>query len=356
MTTIAASDSKILYSPYTWGVAGGAACTIDAGAYFTIAFTGTPTTAPTLGFDVSALAAPFPRIAVQVDGGAPVVQDVAASVPAPIPAGPTWGKHVIRVTVVATSETLPRWGGTSTQVRFTGLTADATITSATVRARAGRLLLIGDSILEGVRTLNMTATRDTDRNDSRLSWGLPLADALGMEAGCVGFGAVGISKSGSGGVPRFADNIPYLWSGVARDLSAGPTAVVCHIGTNDNSSTDAEVTADTKRLLDYLIANTACPIIVMPGWLQRKASAIQAGIAASTAPTRATFVDTTGWWSTADAADSLHPYGYVNVIDLVPRLAARIDQVLGAFVPPVVPPAPAPAFFINRGGAAYPVY
>lgn len=349
VSTITATDANILYSPYTWGIVGGQARTINAGAYLRVAFVGSPTATPTLGFDVSALAAPVPRVAVRVDGGVPVEHDLASSIPAPIPAGTTWGTHVVDVVVVATTETQNRWSGASTQVRFTGLTADVAITSRPVRPRARRVLAVGDSIAEGVRTLNMTATDDTDRNDARLAWALPLGDALGMEVGVVGFGGVGIAKSGSGSVPRFADSAPYLWSGVARDLSAAPSVIVAHVGTNDSASTDADVTTETARLLNGWIGATACPIVVLPGWLQRKAAAIQAGIAACSDPERVTYVDTTGWWSTADASDSLHPYGYINEVDLVPRLAFVVADVLGDSVP-------APAFFINRGGLAQPVY
>lgn len=351
---IPATDAKILYSPYTWGLVAGKMCTIDAGAYFTIAFTGTPTTAPTLGFDVSALAAPLPRIAVRVDGGPWMEHRIAASIPVPIPAGRTWGTRV-EVMVLATTETQPRWGGLSTQIRFIELAADVTITSRTVRARPGNMFAITDSLGEAVRVLALNGTDDVDRNDARFGWPNLLADALGMEFGAAAFGAVGLTKSGSGGVPRFADNIPYLWSGVPRDFTPGPTVVVALPGTNDAAATDTEATAETVRMLNEVIANTACPIVVAPGWLQRKAAPIQAGIAACADPQRVTFVDTTGWWSTADSSDNLHPYGYINLIDLVPRLAAKVNEALGAFVPSVVPPSPPPAFYVNRGGVPIPI-
>lgn len=355
MSTISADNADIQYSPYTWGISGGQARTINAGAYFRIAFTGTPTTAPTLGFDVSTLVAPLPRIAVSVDGGPAVEHEIAASIPAPVPAGNSWGVHTIEVTVVATTETQSRWPGIATQVRFTGLTADVTITSRAIRARAGRVLAVGDSIAEGVRTLNKDATDDTDRNDARQGWAYLLGDALGMEVGVVGFGGVGIAKGGSGNVPRFADSVPYLWSGVSRDLTAEPSVIVAHIGTNDGALADADVTTDTTRLLDEWITTTAAPIVVLPGWLQRKAGAIQAGIAACSDPARVTYVDTTGWWATSDASDSLHPYGYINEIDLVPRLAEYVAAVLGGYVPPV-PPTPPTTYFINRGGVPRPIF
>jgi hypothetical protein len=341
VSTIAPNDPNIAYSPYTWLVTSQMAKTINAGAYLRVAFTGTPATLAAT-FDVSA-GNYSPRVAIRYDGGPWQESQVASAsvsialtqtIPADTNIYNTWGTHVVEIVFIASSEGVERWTTQMNALKFTGLVADVTVTTKPLRRRPLYGFLIGDSITEGVRVLNMTASGDQRRNDNRLAWSGPMRELLGAEVGVAGFGGVAIAGPGSGSVPQFSDNVPYLWSGQARDLTSpqAPDFVVAHIGTNDGSKTDAAVTAGTTALLNYLIANTPArtAILVLPGWLQTKASAILAGIAGSSTPSRVQFVDTTGWWSSSDASDGLHPYGYVNVTDLAPRLAATIRSALVA--------------------------
>lgn len=356
VTMILASDPNIAYSPYNWAV-GTTAKTVNAGAYFKLAFSGTPTTL-TAGFDVTSMASPPSRVGFRVDGGPWQDFDIAATLTLAIPSDRTWDTHVVEMVVIATTETSSRWSSPqSTAVIFTGITGNATITATTVRRRALYGLAVGDSIAEGVRTLNKSAAADTNRNDSRLAWAHPLGDLLGAEIGVVGFGSQGISKGGNGGVPKFADAAPYLFDKVSRDLKTpkAPDFIVAHIGTNDSGSADAAVVADTTALLNYWISSTpdSTRIFVAAGWLQRKAEQIQAGIAACNAPARVTYVDTSGWWSTADASDALHPYGYANLADLAPRLAATIRPAVTATLPAAS--LPVKVFYRGPGGDALPL-
>ncbi|MDR6867540.1 hypothetical protein J2Y69_002144 [Microbacterium resistens] len=333
MSTIAMTDPKIAYSPYTWKVTGAGAKTICAGAYLSVFFTGNPS-ALAVTFDVTNQPAAVSRVGIRVDGGPWQDSAVAASVPVTMPSGVTYGSHLVEVVVIATTESAPRWAAPqNTAVIITGITADVTVTTRDVRKYPLRALLFGDSITEGVRGLQMNAATDVLRNDSRTAWAYPLRAALGAEVGVVGFGATGITRTGSGGVPKFPDSLPYLWDTEARDLTTDPPDVVIgHIGSNDLSSSDATVTADTITLCNWLLANTlsTCPILILPGWVQRKASAIEAGVAGCADPARVSYIDTTGWWNTADASDSLHPYGYINLADLSPRLADLARAAIGS--------------------------
>lgn len=339
MSTIAPNDANIVYSPYNWDVTAGAAKTINAGAYIRMTFTGTPGSLAAT-FDITNMVTPASRVGIRIDGGASQDVDIAASIPIEIPTENTWGSHTIEIVVIATTEARPRWlSPQGPAVIFTGLTADTTIATRLQRPRSIYGMAVGDSITEGVRTLNMNAARDTDRNDSRLAYAYPLGDMLGAEIGVVGFGGVGISKPGSGGVPEFRESAPYLWDGKARDLATprAPDFIIAHIGTNDPASLDADVVADTTALLNGWIAATAAtPIIVLPGWLQRKATQIQQGIDACSDPSRVHYVDTTGWWNTADSADGLHPYGYINTSDLSQRVASTVKLLIGDAFTPVV--------------------
>jgi hypothetical protein len=208
MTTIAPNDPNILYSPYTWLVTAQMAKTINAGAYLRVAFTGTPGTL-TATFDVSA-GNYSPRVAIRYDGGPWQETQVAGSsvpialtqtIPADANLFNTWGTHVVEIMMIASSEGVDRWASQLNALKFTGLVADVAVATKPVRARPLYGFLIGDSIAEGVRALNVTATGDQRRNDNRLAWTGPLRELLGAEIGVAGFGGVGVAGSGSGGVP-----------------------------------------------------------------------------------------------------------------------------------------------------------
>lgn len=356
MTTIEAADSNVLYSPYTWQVGSSYAKTIDAGAYLTVTFDGTPGVLSAL-FDMSLNPTNPGRVGFRVDGGPWQDSPIAASVPLTLDPGLTWGTHTVEMVFYAHSQAADRWINQVTACRFAGISADSTITSRPTRPRSLYGLLVGDSIAEGIQTRNLDLTgSETARFDARLAWAYPLRDLLGAEVGVVGFGAVGLTRNGNGNVPRIPDSVPYLWDGTARNLSTPqvPDFIAMHIGTNDTAATDAEVTTETARTLNGWLASTpeTTKVFVIGNWLQRKIEAIQAGITASTAPSRIVFIDTTGWWSTADASDGVHPYGYVNITDLAPRLAATMrPEIEGTggdgFIPNV--------FYKSPSGAAAPL-
>jgi len=349
MSTIAPNDANILYSPYNWLVSAGTAKTISGGAYLRATFTGTPTVL-TATFNMTNQPATKSRVGFRVDGGPWQDFDVAATITLSMPAN-TWASHTVEMVVIATTEGANRWNAPQdTAVVLTGITGDVAIATRTQRARKLYGMAFGDSITEGVRTLNMTATADTNRNDSRLAWAYPLGEMLGAEIGVVGMGGTGIAKVGSGNVPAFPSSAPYLWAGQARSLTTpkAPDFIVAHVGANDSASTDADVTANITTLVNAWATATpeSTRIFIMAGWTQRKAAAIIAGIAAAATPRRVTYIDTTGWWNSADASDSLHPYGYINITDLSQRVAVAIRPGTGVT---------GTTYIRNDAGAAIPV-
>lgn len=331
MTVIAPNDANIVYSPYNWLVTGSSAKTICAGAYMKVAFTGATPTTLTAGFDMTNQpgGGGKTRVSFRVDGMAWTDSvALASSLPITIPTTNGWTTHTVEMIFAASSEGANRWlAPQNTAMVFTGLTTDTTVTTRPYRARDLYGLALGDSIAEGVRTLKSGTSPTELGNDARLAWAYPLADLLGAEIGVIGFGGTGISNGGNGNIPKFPDLAPYLWDGQARNITTPktPDFIVAHIGTNDAPELDASVTADALTLLNNWI--TAAPdakIFVLPGWNQTKASAILQACQTCSDPDAVTYVDTTGWWNSADASDGLHPYGYINTMDLSPRLAAVI--------------------------------
>jgi lysophospholipase L1-like esterase len=328
---IAPNDLNILYSPYNWLVSSTAAKSINPGAYFKCLLTGSPTSI-TLGFDLTNISTPLPQIRYRIDNGPWVSTEVAASIVVAIPSSNTFTKHLIEVQFKSMTETVNRWNSPqNTALVFTGITvAPASgVATASIRKRKLTIAAFGDSITEGVRTLSSTASKGTDGNDSSQSWSMPLADLMGAEVGNIGFGGTGLSKSGSGNVPATGTSYNLLWAGQARSFAVVPDLIAINIGHND---TTTDTTAAGTAFLNGLLAATpsTTKIAVIQPWSGRQATNLKAAIAACSTPSRVTYIDTSGWWSTADAPDAVHPYGYVNLVDLAPRLALALRAILGA--------------------------
>lgn len=321
------NTANILFSPYNWDVGTSTAKTINAGAYFKILFTGTSCT---LQFDVAAALAPYSQIMYQVDGGAVVVAPIAASVVISMPSATSgWsasGGHLLEVFVKSTSETISRWTASATMVSLTGINLDAAATISAPPALPLKAIYFGDSITEGVRTVNMTATNDTDRNDALLGWAYRSAKILGAECGIVGFGRQGLLTTGNGGVPVFGSTYALQYAGVARSFAVQPDYIVINQGTNDAG----DVTATMQSVLNSLLAATSTTkiIVLRPFNATTHALEIQNAIAGCSAPARCTYINTSGYFNTANSSDALHPYGNENITHIAPLIANAISSVI----------------------------
>lgn len=324
------ATANVLFSPYTWNIGTGSAKTINSGAYFKTIFGGTSCT---LNFDMTGIASPVPQISFRVDRFGPwVTVPIAASVVVTIPADvadyAAKGGHLLEVLVKSTSETQLRWGTQTTAVKLTGIILDNGKTISAPPALPLKAIFYGDSITEGVRTVNMTATNDTDRNDAGQCWSLEAGRILGAEVGNVGFGATGFNQAGSGGVPALTASYNFLYSGVARSFAAQPDFIVLMQGTNDSG----DVTTNATAVLNGLLAATTTSkiIVLRPFNGSAHGAQLQAAIADSTAPARCFYIDTTGFFNTTNSSDALHPYGNENITHIAPLVAAAIRTVLAS--------------------------
>ena len=332
IAAVAPNNPAIIYSPYNWNVSGASAVTINAGAYFSTLFTGASCV---LNFDVSAMVSPASEIWWKCDNGPWTAATltggtVAVTIPSVTAGNADVPYHLLEVYVKSSTETANRWntGVNSTQVRFTGLTLAAGAAILATQTAPRRLLIYGDSITEGVRTLGESATNDTDRNDAGLCWSLQLSELLGAEVGVVGFGATGLTLAGSGNVPALPSSWNYLYAGVSRSFSPAPDAVIFNIGQNDGTTNTVAI---MTALLNSVLA--ACPtaqVIVLRPFNGNQAANLQAAIAASSAPGRCFYIDTTGFFNTAYGSDSLnvHPSGPNNIGIIAPQIAAAIKPIL----------------------------
>ena len=334
--TLRPDDAALLYTPYTWNLQPAAATAAAPGAGFRCLYTGSHSR---LNFNVDAMVSPASQIWWRIDNG-PWTQDslaatIACTVPPATAANPDVAYHLLDVIVKSMTETQNRWNpGASTRVIFTGLTLAPGATAAAPLAAPLNLLIYGDSLTEGVRTLGETAADDTDRNDASLGWAHRLGSLLGAEVGLAGFGAQGLTTAGSGNVPALGASWNLLYAGAPRSFAPAPDLVILNIGTNDGS---ADTSGAMTALLNALIAACpATPIAVLRPFNGSQAANLQAAIAACTAPARCHDIPTAGMFAPGYGADSiaLHPSGPNNIARIAPRLAAALRPLLGAASPP----------------------
>lgn len=317
------NDVGIVYSPYNWLTNSSAAKSINPGAYFKTIFSGSSCT---LNFDVSNLSAPYPRLLICVDKRTWQMAAVAATVSVTMPTGEDSNKHLLEVIYDAATETVNRWNSPqNTAVVLTGITlASGSDTLAAPTKRPINILCYGDSITEGVRTLALTgASYDLDRNSASICWPLALGECLGAEVGVVGFGLTGINTAGSGNVPALGSSYAYLWASQARNFTPAPKYCVWLEGTNDgSSSTVTNGIAALNGMLSAMAGTKFALVRPLNGTSQE--TYLQSIASGCSDPSRVAYISSSGFWSSSDSSDSLHPYGYADIASVAPAMASAI--------------------------------
>jgi len=315
--------TKILFSPANWDVQPGYAKTINSGAYLRTSFGGS---ACTLNFDMTNVAAVPPKLSYRVDEFGPwVTVDLAASVAIAVPADTAgYPSHALELRVRSTSEASARWAGGG--VKLTGVILGANKSLALAPAAGDECWCYGDSITEGINTLKSSGDT-TGRSDSGQSYAYIAAKLLGFECGIIGFGRQGLTVTGNPDVPVFGSAYNLLYQGVARSFAKPPRFVLINQGTNDGS---ANILSAATAVLNNLLAAlpTSTKIIVMRPFNGSGATHWVNAIAACSAPARVAYINTAGWYNTANSPDTLHPNGFENASNLGPRTAAAIRAIL----------------------------
>lgn len=316
---VEANDPAINYSPYTWLVGQPAAKTINSGAYLRLKLGG-PVASLVAHFDTQHNLTPFPQIKYRLDGGPWSTATIAAAVPLDVTDSGD-GEHELELVVKATSQAMNRWNAPQeTAVSFTGISSSAGLRPMPSEVRPLRILAYGDSIAEGIRTINNTAPVETDQNDSTTAWAYPLTNLMDAEVGVVGFGGLGLVNPGIGNVPPAPDSFKELWAGSPRNFTPAPDLVLVNLGTNDAK---VDVTQATTRLLSRLLATTppSTRVGVIYPWIGTGQKQLAAAVAATNQSGRISIIDSTGWWKPADSSDGVHPLGHANTESLSPRVA-----------------------------------
>jgi lysophospholipase L1-like esterase len=182
---------------------------------------------------------------------------------------------------------------------------------ATPRPLRPKIEFLGDSITEGVSvwTSHNGQTRKCWRDDARIAYPTQTAQLLGAEWRQVGFGYLGILKTGNGGVPKANDSFNWIYANVPRDKWQADMVVI-NEGTNDSGAAAATFRSGYAEYLTTI--RTAYPnakIVALRPFNGSQAAPIKAEVDARNAAgdTRVYYVDTTGWLGSSDYTDGLHP-------------------------------------------------
>lgn len=237
-----------------WKQSGDCAVTTAPGAYLEFAFSGDMAV---VRFDTSINQEPRLHLWIQIDGGdmTEAIVDSYIRIRTRI-AGP----HICRIIYKGGIEQTGRWYAPLTgALRFLGIQVNHPIRiSPDLRPI---MEIIGDSITEGVLVdtdccggthllYETDALNRPYQDDVCATWGWLTAEALGYRPFIMGYGAVGITKSGSGRVPAAPDSYPYFFYGEPLEGIPEADVVIINHGANDGGHTPEEYSAGYMRLLD----------------------------------------------------------------------------------------------------------
>ncbi len=221
------------------------------GSYLEIAFTGDWIR---LHFDISENEHPRPHLWLQLDNGckteAPVDRWLRMECP--------MGEHTLKVIFKGGKELQSRFTPPLVgKVSFLGYEADGA--GALTPDHRKTVEFVGDSITEGVLIDDHLALPDIDERENRqyqddvtAGYAWLTAEKLNLRPIFMGYGAVGVSKSGNGGVPKAAEAYPWCFAGAP--ITHRPDYIVINHGTNDRGNGPVRFVEEYGKLLDVICA------------------------------------------------------------------------------------------------------
>ena len=303
--------------------------TTNPGAYLEFAFSGKMALAI---FDIEGNNAdPRLHLWIEVDGSARVesVIDRYLRIVAP-----TDGTHVCRIIFKSSTEVHRRWyAPLQNKISFVGVDVDA---PATLPEDARKTIeFVGDSITEGVlidvdfagESQNLFPADALNRvyqDDSCATYAWLTSEALGLRPIVMGYGAVGVTKSGQGRVPAAPLAYPYNFDG-SPITRPEPNFILINHGANDRKTTAEEYLACYGKLLDVVRSlNPNAKLISLSAFCGAHHEELGAFIEAynDTHGDDIFFIDSTGWV----APEPLHPLrdGHKTIAEHLAKLLADV--------------------------------
>ena len=223
------NDKKIRYTG-RWNIAEKQAFTTASGNYMEFAFSGE---CAVIGFDISNCIIPFPHVYVSVDDGpkidVPIDRYIRISADS--------GEHKVKIIIKSFVEIQKRWHQPiEAKVGILDIEADEFIDLPPDTKKV--IEFLGDSITEGISIDTECENYYGDgRNmifcgDSTATYAWLTAKELDLRPVIMGYGCLGTTSMGAGGVPVASEAYPYACDGCPID-SSNPDFIVINHGTND---------------------------------------------------------------------------------------------------------------------------
>ncbi len=229
------------------------AVTTAPGSYFEIAFSGSEIV---LQFDLGYLAQPYPHLWLCLDNGsrfeAPVDRFLRIHAENP-------GVHVLRATFKSAMEMMHRWYAPQLGcIAFVG----AQVERPEELPRDDRPIIefIGDSITEGV-LIDVESADSTSgpidqfnrpyQDDNLATYAALTAQELNLRPIFQAYGAVGMTRSGCGSVPRAGLIYPYVYDETPY-TGETPDIIVINHGTNDRGRSADEFLCRYEEYLNMV--------------------------------------------------------------------------------------------------------
>ena len=241
---IKCNSDKIRYTG-RWNINETSATSTANGNYFEFAYSGE---CAVIGFDISYARTPFPHVYISVDGGA----NIEVSIDRFVRISAEEGEHKVCVIMKSTVERHHRWfAPIESRVSLLEIEADSFL-DLPVDTRP-TIEFIGDSITEGISIdygyFNYNDLKDMIYwNDSTAGYAWLTAKALNFRPIIMGYGCLGTTKKGAGGIPHVAESYKYYSDGYPMESQQADFIVINH-GTND---TEADKEFFKERYFEFL--------------------------------------------------------------------------------------------------------
>lgn len=244
------TNSKAVRFTGRWNVTDKQAVTTAPGGVIEIAYYGC---GAVLHFDVSTNTNPLPHLWIIVDDGAktevPLAQYLRVE-------ANNVGNHIIKIIFKSAVEMQHRWHQPLIgKVSFCGFEADKE--GILPEDNRKTIEFIGDSITEGVLVdveydpQKLDQPNRVYQDDVTATYAYLTAEAYNLKPVIMGYGAVGITCSGQGAVPKVAEAYPYYYHNTPMKSLNADYIVINH-GTNDGLATAEEFVDGYIQLLKLI--------------------------------------------------------------------------------------------------------
>lgn len=207
-----------------------------------------------LHFDMNDLMPSYPQIYIQIDNG----NLVGASLGSRIYLRMNEKKeHIIKLIFKGACEKQNRWHApVQAKLSFEGIEADAAATLPKDERKT--IIFIGDSITEGIlihpeqTPYNENFKDRVYQDDVTRTYAWLIAKHFNLRPAFCAYGAVGMTKSGSGDVPKASEAYPWCVEGHKFIDAYQPDYIMINHGCNDRGASASEYTREYEEFLDML--------------------------------------------------------------------------------------------------------